>query len=355
MQCSQCGAELRDGVRFCSKCGASAPASPIPAPPAPAPDAGAGEGEGVAKKSPLPIVVIVASIVIIAVCVAAVLVVFGGNKTSSSNAGSQQGATASASASSATAAGQSSASVQGSGASVAAYSLFRVSLPKDVADKVTYSTTDASANTVTLKVGDVPVLTIETTGPKGSHDINEAKIDSYSLGEAQAGSDRIGLRGLFYYKSSKGDGATHWGDSAANELLCAKLLGMTPDQLLDCIELNDKGVWVKAQHAKAGSDSGSSNGAAPAATANANDPFWGIWIGASKDEGEANAIADEASSKGLDASVTVTTDWENLNSEPWYVITAGRFASESEADSKLGEVQSAGYGDAYVKYSGGHR
>ena len=51
--------------------------------------------------------------------------------------------------------------------------------------------------------------------------------------------------------------------------------------------------------------------------------------------------------------VITTTDWSNLNSEKWYVVTAGQYETENEANDKLNEVQ-AYYPDAYVKYSGNH-
>ena len=46
-----------------------------------------------------------------------------------------------------------------------------------------------------------------------------------------------------------------------------------------------------------------------------------------------------------------TSEWENLNAEPWYAVTAGTFDSESEADDELSTVKEL-YEDAYIKYSG---
>ena len=47
----------------------------------------------------------------------------------------------------------------------------------------------------------------------------------------------------------------------------------------------------------------------------------------------------------------MTTDWSNLNTEKFYVVTAGVYAAESDANAALASVQSV-YPDAYVKYSG---
>ncbi|MCR5102866.1 MAG: SPOR domain-containing protein [Eubacterium sp.] len=85
---------------------------------------------------------------------------------------------------------------------------------------------------------------------------------------------------------------------------------------------------------------------------NLTSPFYGIWCYGGKDENDAYSFAQELTSKGLDGKVFVTTDWSNLNSEKFYVVTAGTYTTEEEANNALSNVQNAGYGDAYVKYSG---
>lgn len=80
-------------------------------------------------------------------------------------------------------------------------------------------------------------------------------------------------------------------------------------------------------------------------------PFYGIWCYASKSSTEARAYADSVSQKGFQGQVFATADWSNLNSEEWYVVTAGTYFSEEEAKSALAGVQAA-YPEAYVKYSG---
>ena len=81
--------------------------------------------------------------------------------------------------------------------------------------------------------------------------------------------------------------------------------------------------------------------------------FYGIWVYASKSYDEASSFAGEVSSNGLKGFVFTTTDWSNLNSEKWYVVTAGQYGTEKEANNKLDAVQKY-YPDAYVKYSGDH-
>ena len=82
-------------------------------------------------------------------------------------------------------------------------------------------------------------------------------------------------------------------------------------------------------------------------------PFYGIWVYASKSYDEASSFAGEVSSNGFQGFVFTTTDWSNLNSEKWYVVTAGQYGTEKEAINKLDAVQNY-YPDAYVKYSGDH-
>lgn len=80
-------------------------------------------------------------------------------------------------------------------------------------------------------------------------------------------------------------------------------------------------------------------------------PFYGIWCGASKDRRDMERLADSLSAKGFSAKVFLTTDWSDLNVEPWYVAAAGTYAARAAAESALPLVQ-VYYPDAYVKYSG---
>lgn len=81
-------------------------------------------------------------------------------------------------------------------------------------------------------------------------------------------------------------------------------------------------------------------------------PFYGIWCHGTKDEAEADSFAQSVTANtGIGAQVFVTTDWNNLNTEKFYVVTAGIYATEESANEYLSSVQ-ASYPDAYVKYSG---
>lgn len=96
-----------------------------------------------------------------------------------------------------------------------------------------------------------------------------------------------------------------------------------------------------------------SNQSSTAAQQSEDTSFYGIWCYGSKEEGEANFYAETLKASGFDARVYVTTDWSNLNTEKFYVVTAGVYSTESEANANLTSVQSVCQ-EAYVKYSGNY-
>ncbi len=83
--------------------------------------------------------------------------------------------------------------------------------------------------------------------------------------------------------------------------------------------------------------------------------FYGIWCSAYKSESKAQADAEKLRSYGFyNADVYLTTDWKNLNSEPWYCVSADQCNSKSEANQVLKKVKKY-YKSAYVKHSGAYR
>ncbi len=84
-------------------------------------------------------------------------------------------------------------------------------------------------------------------------------------------------------------------------------------------------------------------------------PFWGVWTFASKSESEAEEAAAQARAEGFDgAAVYLTTDWSNLNPEPWYCVSLGSGQTEQSVDIVLSKAHNSGHPDAYKKYSGDH-
>ncbi len=83
-----------------------------------------------------------------------------------------------------------------------------------------------------------------------------------------------------------------------------------------------------------------------------NTPFYGVWCFGSKDENDAIEFTDTLSSSDITGFVFVSTDWSNLNKERFYVVSAGVYSTEEEANDALKLVQAKGYSNAYVKFSG---
>ena len=70
-----------------------------------------------------------------------------------------------------------------------------------------------------------------------------------------------------------------------------------------------------------------------------NGEFVGIWIRAADNLEEAKSLANEAAAHVGAVQIFLTTNWSNLNPEPCYVLTAGIYASRSEAEMMLPEIQ----------------
>lgn len=84
------------------------------------------------------------------------------------------------------------------------------------------------------------------------------------------------------------------------------------------------------------------------------NPFYGIWICASKDEKEVMEKSDEASLQQFDTDIMITSDWSDLNEEKYYALTLGLYPTQEEAEAMLPTVLEY-YPDAYIKYSGTYR
>lgn len=85
-----------------------------------------------------------------------------------------------------------------------------------------------------------------------------------------------------------------------------------------------------------------------------NREFYGIWCGASKEYAGAEEIADILKASGFEADIFITTDWDNLNAEQWYVVSAGKYYEEKDAEKNLPIIKEV-FGNAYIKFSGKHK
>ncbi|MDO4622907.1 MAG: SPOR domain-containing protein [Eubacteriales bacterium] len=115
---------------------------------------------------------------------------------------------------------------------------------------------------------------------------------------------------------------------------------------------------IMKQMTSGGAD-GSAAAAEPAAEQSEGNtalaPFYGVWVSASQSETDCVRMAEELQNKGFAAKVYDTVDWENLNAEHWFVVSAGEYSTEAAANQACSQVIAAGYAGAYVKYTGNHR
>ena len=79
--------------------------------------------------------------------------------------------------------------------------------------------------------------------------------------------------------------------------------------------------------------------------------FYGVWCFASKEFDNADLFADSLIEKGLDAFVCLSTEWTNLNKDPWYIVSAGEYYTEEEAKEALRDIRSI-VPDAYIGWTG---
>ncbi len=82
------------------------------------------------------------------------------------------------------------------------------------------------------------------------------------------------------------------------------------------------------------------------------DGFYGVWTYASRDRETALTEAGKLIDLGFDSYVFYSAEWEGLNSDGYYCVTAGRYQTEEDALAQLDSVKKAGFGSAYVKFSG---
>lgn len=84
------------------------------------------------------------------------------------------------------------------------------------------------------------------------------------------------------------------------------------------------------------------------------EPFYGIWCDAYKKKSEAKTALKTWENRGIEANIYITTQWSNLNTEKWYVISTGEFASKSDAKKALTKTQKY-CKSAYIKYTGDYK
>lgn len=359
MFCTKCGNKIEDGVKFCTSCGApvaggargteeaklatsaadevvatSDGASSISASPA-----ASNKAPFSAKKK----VVIGVVIAILVVVVAAACVLLGGYFSDHQNEDdlSQH---------------LDEKISDASSAPTFESKCFQIFLPEDLADKISFVEKN---NTVSIKYVPTDII-FATLFPQGEALAGEDAHRTYLLGEVYIGGHYEEAKLDCYYIEDNGQIA-HWGSKKPREIGLEKLLGISCEDFISYIRVNTGSEYIPAQVEMISDDPGiAETSSAPNAQSVESDgakppqePFWGIWVGASKDKDEMDALAQQLKDEGIGNGIVImTTDWDNLNTEPWWVVSVGQYASEDAALSVLENIKQHGYPNAYVKYSG---
>ena len=82
-------------------------------------------------------------------------------------------------------------------------------------------------------------------------------------------------------------------------------------------------------------------------------PFYGVWISSSKNSDDASNFALSTYDVN-NTFVVLSSEWDNLNPEPYYVVTMGKYNTAEEAKSALNDIKKT-YSDAFVKFSGNYK
>ena len=80
--------------------------------------------------------------------------------------------------------------------------------------------------------------------------------------------------------------------------------------------------------------------------------FYGVWVSASADPDATAESQEKLEESGFEALTLLSSEWSEMNSKPFYCVSAGRYETQEEAQAALERVKEAGYKDAYVKFTG---
>lgn len=360
MHCTQCGAKLDDSASFCTACGtpvanarsgheqaipteqtaAANKPSPFTSQSKPASAAPQGTGQTPAKNNSaekkLVVSIVIAAAVVVILIAAAVFILIGQGEQEEAAAPSQSTMTI----------GEATPTFENA--------IFRITFPADVADKVSFKE-EGNSVYIMYAPSNTTVAWVYPRSDGPEYDI-EYIYDRYELGNADVAGKSEVVSAEFPFLDSDNK-ALHWGRvKEPMELGITKLLGLRPDEFAACIELKTASGFTPASAKLVGGKSNQvSTGSSIVSSATPSSAFWGIWGEASKNKAEAEAEAERIrNTYGLDAFVVLTTDWSNLNSEPWYCVSIGSYPSESEANAALSKARAAD-SSAYVKYSGSRK
>ena len=83
--------------------------------------------------------------------------------------------------------------------------------------------------------------------------------------------------------------------------------------------------------------------------------YYGVFVSSSKDPDKCTPVIEKLEEADFyGSSIIYTPDFDGLNPEPYYVVAAGLYTSESDAKELLSDLKAAGFADAYVKHAGSY-
>ncbi len=126
------------------------------------------------------------------------------------------------------------------------------------------------------------------------------------------------------------------------------------------VEVESIGENTSGENVSEGSTSGeNASGGSAAESGSQSDPkhpsFYGIWDLETDDLNEANARAEKIEKQGMPSYVIETSQWSGLSGMKAYAVTIGKYVTQEKADTRLQRVQSMGYPDTEVRYTGSYQ
>ncbi|MDO4649421.1 MAG: SPOR domain-containing protein [Eubacteriales bacterium] len=129
------------------------------------------------------------------------------------------------------------------------------------------------------------------------------------------------------------------------------------DEVFD--DLGDVENVVEVESIGGNASEGNASGGSTAESGSQSDPkhpsFYGIWDLETDDLSEANARAEKIEKQGMPSYVIETSQWSGLSEMKAYAVTIGKYATQEKADARLQRVQSMGYPDTEVRYTGSYQ
>lgn len=389
MFCTNCGAQLPDGTQFCTQCGmsvkdasqsesATAPApAPVPEPtptPAPAPASSVAPAAATPASASKRKGVWIAVIIVAAVIIVGALIMLLANPFATSADSNKEAPEATTQQDSSAKEADEQASQPDEVISRFYNGGIHIAMPAKFASEG-YEWSD-KVNGIPRLCNKDGIVAAQIVLPKQMITYDEARAERYGLGFVERGDEKtpVNLTVLYWQDGNQGLGVVHGSQPRSVGAPSVDFMGITLEELASWISLEHQGEYVPAQigdfidmqESSSSNSSSSSSGSSSSSSSNnsassadslvaGHQPFYGVWIGAFEDRDNADRFNTAARGAGLESFMFLSSDWTNLNQKHYWVVAGAVASTEAEANALLPTVQSKGYGNAYVKYSGTYK